>query len=353
MRLRSAGTIGVDIDGRWVRAAQVRRAGSGWELAAALSMPRKDPAAAFSPEEAGHLMAALDRTGFTGSTVQLGAPRAALVSALLDLPPRSSGAPLEQIARTELARSARLEPGAMEAALWELPFPARSGDGAPVMAVGLPHAASAPLEEAFRGVADLAGIDARACSLLRSLAPWAARAEPVAVLDLAWEAAALAVVHRGVPVYERVTPEAGLSRLYATIDRRAPIGHDAIDVLLGVDGAPETGELTEAAAAEMAPAIADHARTVIEELGRSMAYVSHRYAGLAVASLVVIGPGAGAGGLAERARAELSLDARVVTCADALGVPGELARFGRTSSLLCAIGLAMPGAAHGARRAAA
>lgn len=331
---------GVDIDGRWVRAAQVRPLAGAWTLDAALCMRRDNPADPFAPEEGARLAAALERAGFECDEIVLAAPHPATVSGLLDLPPKSSGAPLDQIARVELARQTRLDPCVIESAMWELPVAGR-GDSSAVMAVALPHAAGDALLDAVNPFADVAAIDVRACALLRSLSAWVLRAEPVGILDLGWDAAGVIVIHRGIPVYQRITQDAGLARLYAGVERRFGLGARVADALL--DAAPPAEDDPAAPLRrETAPEFAAHRSAVIEELGRSLTYIDHRYAGVQARSVVITGPGATLPSLPQQIEQDLGIQARVVTARDLARVPPGLSRFAGATGFACAIGLAIP-----------
>src|SRR4051794_35623253 len=111
---RSRTPIGLDVAGRWVKAVQLSRTATGLRLAAAARVARADPAAGFSEADAQVLAGVLERAGFQGHDVVLGAPREMLLSDVLELPPRASGAPIEQLARVELARANKCDPASFE-----------------------------------------------------------------------------------------------------------------------------------------------------------------------------------------------------------------------------------------------
>src|SRR5262245_44364514 len=109
---RTSLPIGLDLSGRWFKAAQASaRAG----VCAKAKMTRGAEAkgtpagAVLTPADAQVLAGALERSGFKGNRVTVVAPRHLLYAEILELPPRASGAPLEQLARVELARSNRCE----------------------------------------------------------------------------------------------------------------------------------------------------------------------------------------------------------------------------------------------------
>ncbi|HED54912.1 MAG TPA: hypothetical protein ENJ00_12040 [Phycisphaerales bacterium] len=92
------------------------------------------------------LIHSFERQGVWVRDVVLGAPPDELSSAVLELPPRSSGAPIEQLARAELERDGI---GPMEVAVWDLPDGPRTR-AHEYLVVGLGYEISNGLIEPFR-----------------------------------------------------------------------------------------------------------------------------------------------------------------------------------------------------------
>src|SRR5438067_4365512 len=126
MRFFGAATslIGLDLGSRVVKATQLQWSRRGWRVRAVAAVPR---ALEQSPEQtAAQLAGVLERQAFAGRRVILGAPVRKLVCEMLDLPPRTSGAPIEVIAKAELGQAARLESRRFEMCCWDVPSSARS-----------------------------------------------------------------------------------------------------------------------------------------------------------------------------------------------------------------------------------
>ncbi|MDB5295950.1 MAG: hypothetical protein JWO31_1933, partial [Phycisphaerales bacterium] len=104
--------IGIDVGTRAVRAIQVAgETGPGGRprIVAALARPRQGTGP-MSVGETAALVAALTAAGFVGRAAVLAAAPADTMVGPLELPPRASGAPLDQLARMELARNFRCAP---------------------------------------------------------------------------------------------------------------------------------------------------------------------------------------------------------------------------------------------------
>jgi Tfp pilus assembly PilM family ATPase len=205
--------IGIDVGARAVKAVQLRAvAGHRWAVAAWACIPRAladnavngAPQAAsvtapLSAAEVRRLHDVLDRQGFRGRDVVLAVPSSRLMSASLDLPPRSSGAPVDSIARAEFARAHKLplDPPNFEFEHWELPAPARAGRTAQALAVGCTHADADAVIQPFEDDGlDVLAFDAEAWALARACAPLAAPPGRItALLDLGWNGCRLVVVH--------------------------------------------------------------------------------------------------------------------------------------------------------------
>lgn len=367
--------IGLDVGGRSVKAVQLERLKAStatdarWRVAAAALLPRESLAGgtaappALSAAEAARLVDVLERQGFTGRDVVASVPADRLLTSTLELPPRSSGVPLEQLARLELARSHKCAPDALEMDCWDLPTPARAGKASHVMAVGCSHAeANALLDPLEAAGLNVCALDAQTLALARACGP--ALAPPpalTAVLDLGWRSAVLALLHGGVVVYCRVFGDAGVGRLQATLSDRLRIDADVADYLLGevglakrlaggpghapdgaaADGGADAGEGEDLRMpADARGTIIAHADAVLRELRVSFSYAAHQYANAAVSRCLVAGGGAGIPGLADYAAGVLGIDVRVVSPADALECPTTLTAACRAPALTAAAGLA-------------
>src|SRR5205823_4093664 len=114
---RNITPIGIDAGGRSIAAVQLDWSGGAGPAITAASIIARQPATPESPlstTETAALEEVLYRQGFTGRDVVVGIPDHALLTEVLELPPRSSGAPLEQLARMEIARTHKRDPASFE-----------------------------------------------------------------------------------------------------------------------------------------------------------------------------------------------------------------------------------------------
>ena len=115
------GYIGLDIGSRHIKAVQVARGKSQPRIEAAAVIPFVSPEPALDADCVRRLRDVLARQGFRGNQVVIVAPANKLHVEMLDLPPRHSGAPVDQLARAEMMRLGKLEANAFEMATWDLP----------------------------------------------------------------------------------------------------------------------------------------------------------------------------------------------------------------------------------------
>jgi len=261
MRARFA-PVGIDIGTREVRLAQmVRRAGT-WRLGRGAAVPRVHPGQAVDGDEAERIADVMARRGFAGSRAVLLAPYEETVTTILELPPRTSGAPIDQIARAEIAREHKLSPSAFELAMWDLPRPARAGEATYAMATACPHDAAEALLTHFDGAGlAIEALDSRCVALARAAGPLVSSGA-AAILDVSWTGASLVILTGGTIVYERRF--AGMARLHEMLREELGAAPELADHLLrtvGVDGgagrrqsASRGGSRAEASRPEAQPA---------------------------------------------------------------------------------------------------
>lgn len=302
-------------------------------------------------EEVARLVAVLRRQGFTGNRVVLAAPTSRVFSAVLEMPPRTSGAPVDDLAKQELARAARRDAAKIEVASWDVPSPARTADGLHVLAIGLSHEDSSQILDAFESAGLVVqAIDSRCWAMARASRSVLGNAEQVsAVLDVSDSAASLTVVNSGVVAYDRPMAETGLARLREAACAELKIEADAADYLietLSSGGSDDT--LSEHTIRTGRKLLDDYTAMIVQELRSVMAYAMHRYPG-PVGPVLLTGEGADNKGLHRRIREELDLEARVVTPGDACAASGPSAG---EAALTVAVGLAMHAVSAPARRAA-
>lgn len=363
--------IGVDVGSRTVKAVQFGRErwGDGvWRIVAVAEMPRSETGHAapptatgagtnggaasaaanvhvLKPAEVARLAGTLERQGFVGSDVVLAVPTDKLATSVLDLPPRSSQAPLEQIARMELARAHRCAPDSFEMGSWDLPAAARAAKATPVMAVACSHADATALIDPFEAEGlNVRALDVRACALARACQSLLGPAGTItAMLDVGWSAANLSLLHQGVVIYARSLPDGGVCKLYQTLRARLNLDAEVIDYLLAESGLGDAGS-TQSPAQRKPPAdaaglIAAHFEAAVQELKVSLQYARHQYPETSVSRLLVAGGGACIRGVASHLSRAMGIEARTAAPSDVAQWTAAVAAACESPALTLAVGL--------------
>lgn len=352
LRISACGPIGLDVGSRAIKAVQAAPAGDGtWRLEAAVSVPRAEPGAPLSERELERLLGVLDRHGFVGTEFAIASPPEALMSAALELPPRSPGVPIEQIARLELARSHRRDPASFEMAVWDVPIPSRAGEGTHLMAVACPHEGVEAVLTVFDALGmDVSSVDVRPCALARACSPLAGAAPGMtAILELGWSRGLLVLLYQNVVVYERTMEEGAVGALHAKVRDLLGADPDVVDYVLGVI-APRTPPSERRRVGEVpgraGRLVSAFVEGLVRELSLSLGYISGRYPATAgggrgaVDRLLLAGGGALMPGLASRLADGLNVEARVITAADLAAAPDEILPECSSPALVAALGLA-------------
>ncbi len=298
--------IGLDVGGSTSKAVQLRRGRDGrWAVHAAVRVPRLTPGTPLDRAEMRRLADVLRRRGFVGRDVVLAAPASLVSTALLDLPLAGPDVPMDAIAANEFARLHKLDAGGLTLSHWPVPAPARGGKGSQALAVGCPTAAA----DAYLDVVESAGLvavamDGGTSALARACLPLAEPAPALlAVVDLGWDAATLAVVVGGVLAYERRVADAGLRHLLGGTAEVSVGDDDVVPYLLWSVG------LTDAAPADLGPEAADllsdlqrslqsQFTRLAVELGMAFSYVAHQYPEGGLGPVLLAGGGAAVPGMA-------------------------------------------------------
>ncbi|MGH7177000.1 MAG: pilus assembly protein PilM, partial [Tepidisphaeraceae bacterium] len=327
-----------------IKCAQLEYGTRGWRLEALASIPRSGNGPGIDAEEVRRLADVLYRRGFTGNVVNLSVPPEQLLTANLELPPRSGEAPLDQIALLEFARSQKQEPTALEFSYWDLPAPARATRATHVMGVGCAHADAMLLLDAF----DTAGLevmrlDAETCALTAAAAPlMAVPGEITALLDIGWQSVRFMIVHQGLVSYRRSLGGYGVERLRkALADELGIPAEQTIDHLLRTIGlADGDGDGLDAAALDEArQLLRSHFDAVAAELATSLSYAAHQYPDAPVRRVLGVGGGAGVPGVCQHLARRLEVPTQPVQVSDVLDCSTTVDQNIGPSAIL-AIGLA-------------
>ncbi len=312
--------IGIDLGSRFIRAAQC----AGGRLVCSCRIPRADlgtpgPGRELSAEQAQTLAEILYRRGMRGSRVVVAAPAPRQFTLPMQLPPRSSGAPLDAIARSQLAEAARCDGDLLEMAWWHLPAAsaAKPQDATWAMSVGARRndveSLIAPFEAA--GLLVLA-VDVKAAAVLRACREHLGPATAVtAIVDFGHAGVGMSMVHKGVIVYERLLAEAGLSAVERTLSTELGIEPDVAQHV--ITGAGLSAAAGEAASWTLLPQARELMRAHLEhtaaEIKIALDYAVGRYGGPSAPApvLLVTGVGAGAPGFAEEIGRRLGIETHI------------------------------------------
>jgi Tfp pilus assembly PilM family ATPase len=322
--LTRASPIGVEIRGRYVHAVQTVSGPRGQRVCAAACFPRLDSGQRSPADEAPRIAGVLRRRGFVGNRISLAVPEGHLHTAVLELPPRSSGAPLEQIAAMEMARLFKIDGAGIEVALWQLPAPARATANQ-CMAAACPQEGALKLCDAFSA----AGLSVRAIepgmtAATRAASSWhAGRGGSTLLVDLGWKDAHLVVVCDQVIVYERRLDGVDFQSLRSSLARTVRRTDAAVaEMLLMQD--PAMGEFPERLARARDQALQGHCDELAQQVRVSLAYVEHRYPNSPALKTLLFGECAALPGLAELLQKSAGVETRALGVSDVAQVPPYL-----------------------------
>jgi Tfp pilus assembly PilM family ATPase len=338
--------IGIDAGSKYLRAVQARRDGVAWHIEAAASIPRQHPGAPVTEHEVSRFAALLDRQGFCGRDVVLAVPDEMVLGGVLKLPPRSSGAPLEQISRMEISRMHKCEPGTFEMAGWDLPSVGRGTDTTQVMAAACTHRDADALLDLFEPAGlTVTALDTSAWALARACAPLLG-ADITGILDIGWSATCLVMLYDGVVIYERTIPDAGVKVLYDQLTRRTGLDPQVIDLLLldTTAAPPEERRQTDVDfAAQLRSLTAAHGETMAQEIEQSFSYAAHKYHDATGRGLLLTGGGACIAGICKAIGGISSIDPQPAAVTSLAQCTGPLVQSCDNPALTKALGLALHG----------
>ena len=338
--------IGIDVGKRQIKAVQFDHSPTGWRIESAAAIPREADDDGVSPEEIARLRTLLQERAFKGNRVVLAVPPEKLLTGIMELPPCDSGAPIEALARSELARMHKCEPQSLEMAGWQLPAPARAANSSFVMGVGCRHDDANGLMDLFENEGfDVQRLETQAQALARACGPLLADTGGIAgILDLGWTAGRLVMLFQGVVVYERHLAKSGLGSLVTALAKQLDLGAKAAEEVLAesdVSAFLELGDEATGNARVVATAVDSYLRATVDEMRIPLSYLTNQYPDAPMQRLLLVGGGAMLGGLADHLTSLLNFEVRTVLPSD-LGRCGQAVdgEFGPT--LATAVGLGRP-----------
>jgi len=316
--------VGVDVGRRHIKAAQFNRGGAAWR-APCVAVARRDAAdGTLVAEDARQVRQLLGSRGLRGDAVVLALPAEMVLTGILELPPRDSGAPIDRLAGQELARMHNGDPDSIEVACWDLPAPARAANTTFVMAVGCRHDDANGLMDLFeeQGL-HVEALEVHACAVARACRGLIAETSGLAgILDVGWASARLVLVYRGVIVYERRLAKGGLDGLLRSLGQELGLSTDAAERLLrdgglsnGTGQAPGEGRGAGGFAADACFS------AMIDEMRIPLSYLANQYPDVSMERLVLVGGGATIPGLKEYLSAGLGVPVQVAGPTDLAPCP--------------------------------
>ena len=355
--------IGLDIGEHVIAAAQLAgKRGVPARLRAGIVIERNE-SGPLSVSEAMNLALTLQRAGFESREVIVAAPDESLMTAHLELPPASSNAPLDEIARSEIARLFRVSSDSFALGYWDLPVLERAKGGPTAMAIALPEEASSQVAFTLSSAGfEVVGVDAKMCALSRACAASIGQVAGLACLvEVCWTHTRVLLLHcsrnRWTVVYERRIAEACVRDVIDSVKQR--LGVDTAAAMLALrgagidDGAPTSLERSDLMR-QVRQLQSDFFDSLAPEVQRSIAYASQRYSSQPLCGGYLCGEGALIRGLRGKLAQELSLECAPILPSSLVQVDSDSV-FGDSSELVCAIGLASfsPNAANTRERSAA
>ena len=333
--------IGVDIGGRHIKAVQLRGAPGRWCVTAAGSIPRDNPGGPVESADIVQLRDLFAKGLFKGRRVVLAVPFSQLLTGIMELPPRSSGAPIEQLARGELSRMHRREPNSFEIACWDLPAPARAGGATYVMAAGFSHEKADELVDIVEAEhLDVYALDIHASAVSRACSPLLQGVTGIAaILDLGWDQADLVLIYQGVVVYERKLVKCGIGSVVDSLGRELKLHHKKSELLVRQVGlSPECADITPASVRVVNLAVNAYCEALVEEMRIPLSYLANQYPDALPETLLLVGGGARIPGLEGQLNSVLDFYVRTVRSGDIVKCSPDIEQqFG--PSLTAATGL--------------
>lgn len=294
-RNRSVSPIGIDINSWEIRAVQLSGEAAEPSLYRAAALPRVEqpsPSAVFEANEAKFIAQMLRRRGFIGNRLVITAPIAACKSHVLSLPDRTSGSPIDMIARAEISRTSRNRSDELSVATWYLPERGRSEQGMSVVCEQ--SDIDGRLDALGQAGLEVIAVDLEEFALQRSAAMEAPGGEPEpkidVILQVGWDVSFGVLLFDGVVVYTR-RMTFGVSDIVLRLADRCGISPGDAGRLLAIDSSEESDQLSgidtwaKAGWTKLAKALAS-------EIDTSVTYVSHAYRQAAIGGVILAGFGA-------------------------------------------------------------
>ena len=284
-------------------------------------------------QEVRELRGRLSELGMRGNRLVLAVPGEKLLTGIMELPPAESGAPIEMLARSELARMHKCDPQSFEMASWQLPAPARAANTTFMMGAACTHADADNLLDCFEAEGfRVERLEIQSQALARACGPVLNKARGLAgILDIGWSAPRLVLLYDGVVIYDRKLARSAYGALVASLATQFGQPLDEMEKMLRAG--------RDAGLQAVAPARERYAACLAEEMRIPLSYVSNQYPDANAEQLLLVGGGARLEGLAGMLAEAMDWPVRAVAMSDLADCDAQLdAECG--AALVAATGLA-------------
>lgn len=340
--------VGLDLGRARVKVAERDGAGRIVRLA---SFRRRVPGASLDESEASWIAAGLERKGFGGVPVVVGACIDSVRVDEIELPAVKPGISLDRIVQQEVARMGRGREGEIALAWWPIGASARGGAHS-ALAVSCPISASERIAEplASSGL-DVISIDLRQAASARLSARGRAESGLVVVVDIGWGSAEVTAWQGSEPVFVRTLDRCGLREAGSIVPECDADGeegvmmhpwmvHDRVMLFEQIVRHDASDPVLEQWRRRVAARLHGLANELATEVEKTLVYLSRRFGGLDAATLCFAGGGAALEAVMRPISARLGA-AEVCVPAERCDVAGVAVERAREPMFVSACGLAL------------
>ena len=340
MKFKRHSVIGMDFAGKSLGLVQLTKKANAFELVDAARAPKRECGEGITPIDAARVMGMLDNRRFRGVRVVVPVPLDMQLLGSFEIPPPESGAPIDEITRSELARDAKVAQTDIESDWWALPSTGRNTDATRAITVGVvrEHANALAMTLEDRGFEPTA-LDVRGLAILRACRGFLEGREKISTFVEIGESSTLTCVclNDTIVFYRRV--EEGLDSIVADVMRAFAVDPEVAEHLLKsclekrIDAPPQVRDLQHLVSARL--------NGIVQTVRAAISYASHRYPRAEIGNVLALGPGADALDVVPVFDDLIGQPVRRVTLGDVCGATNHPLRA--QSGLVVAAGLAMYG----------
>lgn len=292
--------IGIELDTHEFRAVQLSRSGDQHHALAWAVFPRLNQhdesrsdtqGAALDAAELNWAKSILSRRGFRGNLISCSPRPRDCTQHVLELPPPDSGAPLETLARVEVARARKCEQSAFEFGYWSLPQRGRNHES---MAVACPTKVIDNIITTYNSCdMQVAGIDLPELAIMRGVSHTSSLSTPTeqpeidVVLQINWNSS-LAIVTLGKHIVYVRRIAHGAKDVWELARTRYNLSQISAAALLDRNETTEENEPIQKVRTACWSALS---KELIAEIDVAITYVSHSFRTAPLGRVIMCGYG--------------------------------------------------------------